>query len=125
MAAKKDPVVAALAKAAKGLEFPSESDAPFEAFSWKDGDKLTDAHLLELAGEEPGTPVESTTLASFFRVIPPEDKAKFDALQKAIGEQLTGVKVYKVGGDPEKNAYVVGKTPGGQWAGLKTTVVET
>ena len=40
MAAKKDSVVAALAKAAKGLEFPSESDAPFEAFAWPDGDKL-------------------------------------------------------------------------------------
>src|SRR4051812_44027109 len=101
MAAKKDPTAAALAKAAKGLEYPSESDAPFEAFAWKDGDKLTDAHLLELAGEETGTPVEATTLASFFRVIPPEDKAKFDALAKVIGEELTGVKVYKVGGEAE------------------------
>jgi hypothetical protein len=125
MAAKKDPAVSALQKASKGLEFPSETDAPFEAFAWKDGDKLTDAHLLELAGKEPGTPVESTTLASFFRVIPPEDKPKFDALQKVIQEQLTGVKVYKVGGEAEKHAYIVGKTPGGQWAGLKTTVVET
>jgi hypothetical protein len=35
------------------------------------------------------------------------------------------VKVYKAGGGPEKRAYIVGETPGGQWAGLKTTVVET
>jgi Nuclease A inhibitor-like protein len=125
MAAKKDPAVAALQKASRGLEFPSETDAPFVPFQWRDGDKLTDAHLLALAGEEPGTPVETMTLADFLRVIPPEDKAKFDALQKALGEQLTGVKVYKVGGEPEKSAYIVGKTPGGLWAGLKTTVVET
>jgi histidine triad (HIT) family protein len=125
MADKKDPVVVALAKASKGLEFPSETDAPFAAFAWKGGDKLTDSHLLELAGEEPGTPVESMTLAGFFRVIPQEDKAKFDALANALGEQLTGVKVYKVGGEAEKHAYIVGKTQSGQWAGLRTTVVET
>jgi hypothetical protein len=125
MAAKKDPAVAALQKASRGLVFPSETDAPFVPFQWRDGDRLTDAHLLELAGEELGTPVGSMTLADFLRVIPPEDKAAFDALRKALGEQLTGVKVYKVGGDPEKTAYIVGKTPGGQWAGLKTTVVET
>jgi histidine triad (HIT) family protein len=125
MAAKKDPAVAALAKASRGLVFPSETDALFVPFQWRDGDKLSDAHLLDLAGEEPGTPVASMALADFLRVIPPQDKAAFDALQKALGEQLTGVKVYKVGGDPEKTAYIVGKTPGGLWAGLRTTVVET
>jgi hypothetical protein len=125
MAAKKDPAVAALAKASKGLMFPSETDAPFVPFQWRDGDRLTDAHLLDLAGERPGTPVQTLTLADFLRVIPPEDRAAFDALAKALGEQLAGVKVYKVGGDPEKTAYIAGKTPGGLWAGLKTTVVET
>ena len=39
--------------------------------------------------------------------------------------QLSAVKVYKVGGEAEKQVYVVGKTPDGRWAGLKTTVVET
>src|SRR5262249_58779199 len=40
-------------------------------------------------------------------------------------EQLSGVKVYKVGEEAEKDVYLVGKTKDGQWAGLKTTVVET
>jgi hypothetical protein len=40
-------------------------------------------------------------------------------------EQLSGIKVYKVGDEAERNAYVVGKTADGRWAGLKTTVVET
>jgi hypothetical protein len=35
------------------------------------------------------------------------------------------VKVYKVGDEAEKQAYIVGKTSDGNWAGLKTTVVET
>jgi hypothetical protein len=37
---------------------------------------------------------------------------------------LSGIKVYKIGDEAEKQAYV-GKTSDGQWAGLKTTVVET
>jgi hypothetical protein len=35
------------------------------------------------------------------------------------------VKVYKIGDEAEKEAYIVGKTSDGHWAGLKTTVVET
>ena len=35
------------------------------------------------------------------------------------------MKVYKVDGQAEKAAYIVGKTQDGKWAGLKTTVVET
>jgi hypothetical protein len=33
--------------------------------------------------------------------------------------------VYKVGDEPEKDVYIVGMTNDRQWAGLKTTVVET
>jgi hypothetical protein len=57
--------------------------------------------------------------------VPPEDKPKFDKLAAALREQLSGIKVYKVGDEAEKQAFVVGKTSAGQWAGLKTTVVET
>jgi len=35
------------------------------------------------------------------------------------------VKVSKVGDELQKQVYVAGKTSDGQWAGLKTTVVET
>jgi hypothetical protein len=33
--------------------------------------------------------------------------------------------VYKVGDEPEREVYIVGKTKDGQWAGLQTAVVET
>ena len=126
---KADPVLDALKKASKGLLFSSESDAPLEPFAWPaDAAKpaaLTPARVLALARAAPGTAVEVTTLARLFAMVPSEDRAKFQALQKTLGEQLSAIKVYKVGDEAEKAVYIVGKTADGRWAGLKTSVVET
>jgi hypothetical protein len=122
---KKHPVLGALKKASKGLAFPSETDAPLKPFLWKDGGELSEERLLQLAGADPGTPLEETTLDGFFRAVPKEDQSKFEKLLKVLHEQLSGVKVYKLGEEPEKPVYVVGKATDGQWAGVKTTVVET
>lgn len=62
---------------------------------------------------------------TFFRAVPKEDRPKFEKLLKVLREQLSGVKVYKLGDEPEKPVYVVGKTADGKLAGVKTTVVET
>jgi histidine triad (HIT) family protein len=122
----KDPVLDGLKRASKGLLWPSETDAPLEPFVWDaKGDKLTDKQVLKQAGAEADAPVEQINLADFFRTVPPEDKAKFDKLAQTLQEQLSGIKVYMVGDEPEKEVYIVGNTKGGQWAGLKTTVVET
>ena len=121
----KDPVLEALASATRGLRYTSETDAPLEPFAWEDGDKLSEAKLLQLAGAEPGTAVEETSLDDFFRPVPSEDRARFQKLAGALQAHLSAVKVYKVGGEAEKQVYVVGKAPDGRWAGLKTTVVET
>jgi hypothetical protein len=94
-----------------------------EPFLWEGGDKLTDQRLLELTCEEEGTAVEQESLDDFFHTVPPEDKEKFQKLAKVLQEQLSGVKVYKVGDEPEKQVYIIGKTQDGKWAGLKTTVV--
>jgi hypothetical protein len=122
---KKHPVLDALQKASKGLLFVSETEAELEPFLWGDGGDLTRERLVKLAGAAEGTPVEETGLDSFFRAVPGEDKAKFQKLTKVLHEQLSGVKVYQLGGEAERQAYIVGKTPDGQWAGLKTFVVET
>src|SRR5436190_545365 len=106
----KDPTLAALEKAAKGLLYTSESEDKLTAFRWEDGGKLTKAHLLELVGAETGTKVEESSLDDFLHAVPPENKSKFDQLAKVIREQLSGVKVYKIGNEAEKEAYVVGKT---------------
>jgi hypothetical protein len=122
---KQDPVLDALAKASKGLQFVSETEADFEPFLWKDGGELTHERLLTLSGAEQGTPVEEMTLDNFFRAVPSEDRAKFQKLTKALQDQLSAVKVYKLGEEPEKDVCIVGKTKDGRWAGLKTSVVET
>jgi hypothetical protein len=72
-----------------------------------------------------GAAVEETTLDDMLSAVPEEDRPRFDKLAGAIKGQLSGVKVYKVGDEPERQVYVVGRTADGQWAGLKTTVVET
>jgi hypothetical protein len=46
-------------------------------------------------------------------------------LRQVIQDQLSGVKVYKVGDEAEREVYMVGKAKDGRLAGLKTTVVET
>jgi hypothetical protein len=86
---------------------------------------FTPDKVLELAGAESGAAVEQTTLDDLLRTVPQEDRPKFDALRQSLESQVSGVKVYKVGDEAEKQVYIVGKAPDGRWAGLKTTVVET
>jgi histidine triad (HIT) family protein len=125
MTQQQNATVEALKNAAKGLRMPSETDAPFEAFAWDNSGDLTPDRLLQLAGEPKGTSVEESPLDDLFATVPSEDKAKFQRLRQAIQEQLSGVKVYKVGDEAERQVYIVGKAKDGHWAGLKTTVVET
>jgi hypothetical protein len=122
---KQQSVEDALRKASKGLLFPSESDAPLEPFLWETGGNLTKDRIRELAGAEEGATVESLSLDDLLRTVSSEERAKFDKLATAVKQLVSGVKVYKVGDEPEKAVYVVGKTPDGKWAGLKTSVVET
>jgi histidine triad (HIT) family protein len=117
--------VEGLKSAVKGLRMPSETDAPFEALAWDDPGELTPARVLQLAGEPKGSAVEETSLDDLFATVPSEDKAKFKGLRQAIQEQLSGVKVYKVGNEAERKVYIVGKAKDGSLAGLRTTVVET
>jgi uncharacterized protein YqgV (UPF0045/DUF77 family) len=125
MTKQPNPAVGALMKASKGLRMPSESDAPFTAFAWDDGAELKHDRLLQVTKQPKGTTVEESTLDDLFATVPSEDKAKFQKLRQVITEQLSGVKVYRVGDEAERDVYIVGKAKDGRWAGLKTTVVET
>jgi hypothetical protein len=55
----------------------------------------------------------------------PDEGTPFQRLAAVLRQQLSGVKVHKLGDEAEKQVYIVGKTPSEQLAGLKTTVVET
>lgn len=125
MPAKQNPTLDALKKASKGLIYTSETEAKLEPFVWDDAGTLDEKRVAKEAGAEDGTAVEEESLDDFLHAVPPEDKPKFDKLAQVLKEQLSGIKVYKVGDEAEKTAFVVGKTSDGRWAGLKTTVVET
>jgi hypothetical protein len=132
---KKSSILGALKKASLGLLFPSETDAPFEAFSWEgEQGKPDKARVLELAGLPASTPVRTKSLDAFFKDATEEqdwhdeeEKAevqRFRQLVRTLKETLADVKVFLVGKRSEKDAYIVGKADAG-WAGLKTKVVQT
>jgi hypothetical protein len=114
---KNDVVLDALRKASKGLRYTSETEAALTPFVWENGGELTPERLRQRA--------EETTLDNFFRAVPSEDKPRFQKLAQVLKEQLSDIKVYKLGEEAEKEIYIVGKTADGRWGGLKTKVVET
>jgi hypothetical protein len=69
-----NPTLDALKKAAKGLQYTSETEADLEPFVWPGG-KLDNKTVLSQAGAEAGTAVEEESLDDFLHSVPPEDKA--------------------------------------------------
>lgn len=123
--AKANPTLKALQGATKGLLFPSETDAGFEAFAWPGGTSpVTEAVVRSHAGATAKTPIEEVTVAHFFRAVPTGLRAAYFDLLVAIADHLSGVKVFKVG-EVNMDVYVVGRTDAGNYAGVKTRVVET
>jgi hypothetical protein len=121
--AKSPAVPKALKDAARGLAFPSETDAPVEAFAWPAG-PITAAGVRAAVGVDSKAKVEELTAAEFFRALPRELRADYFNLLLAFVDHLTGVKVFKVG-ETRMTVYLVGSTVDGLRAGVKTVVVET
>ncbi len=123
--AKANPVEKALAEASKGLLYPSETDAGFEAFSWPGSVAApTAAEVLVACGAKAKASIEEGTLTEFFRAVPKSRRGDFLALAAALVDHLSHVKVFKVG-NIQRTAYIVGVTADGKWAGIKTALVET
>jgi hypothetical protein len=130
-----NPIMQLLLKDADGLLYPSESDYPFEYVEWEtNGKRLTKKLIRQLAGKEESAPVKSQSLDDFFKNVTEikdwyeeEEKAnveRFRQLQETLHNNLTGIRVFKVG-KIEIDAYIIGKTKDGKCAGLSTKVVET
>lgn len=131
----KDAALAALRSASQGLQFQSETDAPFETFFWPDEDAapLSPERVLQLAGGAVDAPIESTSLATFFKPATQEETwhndeekaevARFKALVGTIKSTLQKPQVWKLG-ETSADVYIAGGVEGGH-AGLKTQVVET
>jgi hypothetical protein len=124
--ASANPVLKELQAAVKGLLFPSETDAPLEAFAWPaTGTALPDeAAIRANAKVDKKTVVERVTLPELARTIPSESRGDFAPLFAVLAHHLSGTAVFKVG-EVEIDVYVVGRTADGQFAGVKTKVVET
>ncbi|GGG30576.1 sugar-non-specific nuclease inhibitor NuiA-like protein [Pontibacter amylolyticus] len=125
-----------LKKATDGLLMMSETDAPFEFYhaeNFRD-EKLDKDTVLRLAAMPAEYPFEELELGYFFRNMAqarPENgdagmqqATRFQHLEKKLHELLQDVKVYRVG-ETQKLVLILGRTPDGEIAGLKTMVVET
>ncbi len=123
--AKANAVVKELTTASKGLLFPSETDAPFEAFAWPGAASPPNETAVRAnCGAATDAPVEQLTLAELTRTIPSENRDDYAPLFAVLRNKLKGVTVFKVGA-VNIDVYIVGRTADGQYVGVKTQVVET
>jgi hypothetical protein len=125
-----------LLQAATGLLFRSESDYPFEPFTHENpgGGPLEVPQLVGWLGLPPDTPVQQQDLASFFRnhtrELPGasaeqlELAHRFQRLQAALETTLRAPAAYCVG-VTQVQAYLLGQDPAGNFAGLKTKLIQT
>jgi len=129
-----DSIATQLKQASEGLLFLSETDAPFEVISWQTQEQLTPAKLLQLTNHPPDAPVEIVSVDELFDVANAEEDwhdeeewetvQRFQNLVNILKQNLSQLQVYRVG-SVEIDAYIVGVTDGGEWAGLSTKLVET
>jgi hypothetical protein len=122
----------AIGKAADGLLFPSETDAPITFVSLGKADPR--GAVLKAKDRTPGTKVKTATVNAFFKPVVEEKDwfeseereraARFRDLLTLLRENLTALRVYKVG-DVTIDVYVIGKTVSGELAGVATQIVET
>lgn len=113
----------ALTRAAQGLLYPSESDAPFEAFQWKAGG--SDPRAAIAAQGKRADEVSEISIDAFFaQLIAGDQGPEFARLKNVLQSQLNDLRVLRVG-QIEIDIYLIGKTSAGDWAGLHTVSIET
>ncbi|MBW4562309.1 MAG: nuclease A inhibitor family protein [Mojavia pulchra JT2-VF2] len=129
-------IIEKLKQASDNLLMLSESEYPFEVFLWagQTQETLTNQKLLQLTGHQQDTPVETVDLDYFFRNCAQEkdwydetqieNVQKFQSLVKALKDNLTNIKVYRLG-KVNIDVYIVGQTPSKELAVISTKVVET
>lgn len=131
-----DALKSAFDAATANLLYSSESDYPFEDVDYEGAGTtaLTSARLLSLIGAASNTPVvvrsvedELAWQARNDSTMTPEEAAtaaQFRALEKVLHDNLTDVKVYRVG-TIQVQLYFVGTTKCGAVAGVKSIAIET
>ncbi|RIJ41702.1 nuclease A inhibitor family protein [Pontibacter oryzae] len=125
-----------LMQASEGLLMQSETDAPFEFYYHEkpESEPFTEDTIVEWDGKPGGAKVEIVAVEEFLKNMthPDSDAAqeqhenaeRFRLLQVKLKELLQDVKVFKIS-QVSMPVYLIGKTENGDYAGLKTLVVET
>ena len=123
-----------LASLTKDLIYISETDAPINAVKFRKVSSVSKSEVLSATGNGQTAPVEIvdaekfferlTTMRDWFGPRETEMARGFAELKKRIDEELTNVKVFKIG-KIEMDIYVVGLDRDGNLAGIKTRAIET
>jgi hypothetical protein len=125
----------ALARLAEGLQYQSETDAPWEAVDWPDATgEPTAAEVSRRGKHKPRAPAAQQSVDAFFAPLVQEqdwfgeeEKAtalKYRSLLDEVKKRLRAATVIEIG-KRQATVYVVGVANEGGWAGLKTTEVQT
>ncbi len=127
-----------LVQASKGLLMISESDYPLEPFEAQIqvNGELTQRQFLQHLNYLENTKVEIVSVDNFFHQAcadhdwqsqeEQEAAKKFQSLVSMLKAQLNQLQVFRIyKTDTNIEAYVLGQTPDGKVAGLKTQLVET
>lgn len=127
-----DPDLAAVAEAARGLLYPSETDAPLVPFTASPnvGTSPSDVCTALAAGDAVRLQDAGAFLAAPARVMPwmsPQElaaAARFAELRRVFLTRMA-LPVACLVGDTEVVVYVLGRSATGAVVGLRTVVVET
>ena len=123
--------LSAIRNAAAGLEYPSESDMPFDVILWADErDRAAkSAREVVLAHVSRGASVHELTRDAFFaELVASDDGERFRTLRSALETNLANLAIFRVlTGSPQVDVYLVGRLCGAAsgWAGLHTVSIET
>ena len=123
-----------LRKATDGLLYMSETDEPFKVVHWKsEQGPIDDQRVADLLGH-PGGPIELLSLDDFFSNLikeqdwhgeeEKEDVLRYRRLLSTVKQHLSEAKVLRIG-TMAVDILIIGRTPSGEWAGVRTRAVET
>ena len=107
-----------LRRMSAGLLMMSESDYPFEVFKWDGQIEVNPRFLRTLTTETDETEIAEMPVEQLLAM------GTYERLAKSLRDNLTDLKVYKVG-TRSIPVYIIGKSPEGNWLGLSTRIVQT
>jgi hypothetical protein len=118
-----------------GVWFPSETDSTLSVVQWDiHAAVLTVEMVLIQVDKNAETPLKMQAFTDFFDYVTQtqvwhseEEKANVVGLQtlvKTLEAYLTDLQVFRIG-EADIEVYILGKTPSGNWVGVRTRVVKT